>query len=547
MEHTIVTADPGHLIDIEVAGLIPNSWNHRRIDAEDLKELAASMSAQGVLEPLIVRVDPKNTGAREIIAGERRWRAAKLAKLKTVPCLIRQATDQEAREISAVENLQREQLTPLEEAENYALLLESKKVEDLEAVLGKKRSHIYSRLRLRALTEPARHALAAGTLEASCGNLLATIGNPETQKRALKEILEGGEWIEDPSGRRLGTRGPMSFRRAKALIEKEYRHPLHGAIFDLNTPLAGAPGCRECPKRTGNCPGVAGPPDVCTDPACFLRKDEACRLETLKPYKAKGHPVLSPAEAQKAIRKDWDGSLALAYDSPYVRSTDKVENDRKGRTYAALGKSVLPTIALGPAGQVIRLFVRKEIAPMLKAAGITAEPSHTHTSRGESAVSKAKRERAAKIEDRLQPRVGRAIAARVAGQYTEKLERRILAHVAHGFYFCGDGCRAGLKELGLERCSKANLDVAEWARLPTAKLCAAVAVGLLEKDYEDELAGDLGIKMGPLRKAAETEVEAELAIVEAAKAKPAPTKAKPAPAKGKAQKKPSGAKQKKSK
>ena len=152
----------------------------RRFDEEAIAELVQSVKEKGILQPLLVRRHPDHPNGYEIIAGERRWRAAQTASLHEIPVIIRDLTDREALEISIIENIQRQDLTPLEEAEGYRRLLDEFKhtQDELARALGKSRSHIANTLRLMALPDPIKNMLHTGQLTAGHARALLTAPNP---------------------------------------------------------------------------------------------------------------------------------------------------------------------------------------------------------------------------------------------------------------------------------------------------------------------------------------------------------------------------------
>lgn len=154
----------------------------RRFDEEALTALVESVRERGILQPLLVRKDPNATPGHtsyEIIAGERRWRAAQLAGLHEVPVLVRTLTDREALEIALIENIQRSDLTPLEEAEGYKRLMDefSHTQEDLARSVGKSRSHVANMLRLLALPDEVKQMVQDGQL--SMGHARALLSAPD--------------------------------------------------------------------------------------------------------------------------------------------------------------------------------------------------------------------------------------------------------------------------------------------------------------------------------------------------------------------------------
>ncbi len=166
---------------VPVEFLHPGRFQPRRkFDEASIAELTQSVKEKGVLQPLLVRRHPDRPNAYEIIAGERRWRSAQAAGLHEVPVVIRDLTDREALELSIIENIQRQDLTPLEEAEGYRRLLDEFQhtQEDLARSLGKSRSHIANTLRLMALPEPIKLMLHEGALTAGHARALLTAPNP---------------------------------------------------------------------------------------------------------------------------------------------------------------------------------------------------------------------------------------------------------------------------------------------------------------------------------------------------------------------------------
>lgn len=152
----------------------------RRMNDEHLQELAQSIGDKGILQPLLVRRDPTDETEFEIIAGERRWRAAQLARIHEVPAIVRELSDQEALEIALVENLQREDLSPLEEAEGYRRLKDEFDYtqEELASSLGKSRSHVANTLRLLTLPDPVKILLDDGELTAGHARALINAEDP---------------------------------------------------------------------------------------------------------------------------------------------------------------------------------------------------------------------------------------------------------------------------------------------------------------------------------------------------------------------------------
>lgn len=160
-------------------------------DPASMAELVDSIRARGILQPLLVRPKPDERDRYQIIAGERRWRAAQQAGLHTVPTLVRDLSDTEAMAAALVENLQRQDLNAIEEAEGYQRLVEEFGLtqERLAEAVGKSRSHVANTLRLRNLPAPVLAELRKGTLTA--GHARALLAHPDPAKAALAVISKG--------------------------------------------------------------------------------------------------------------------------------------------------------------------------------------------------------------------------------------------------------------------------------------------------------------------------------------------------------------------
>ncbi len=187
-----VSDAPRNPRSVPVELLHPGRYQPRRhFDAESQQALVESIRAQGILQPLLVRRHPEQEGHYEIVAGERRWRAAQAAQLHEVPVLLRELADREALEIALVENVQRQDLNPLEEADGYRRLLDEfhHTQEDLARAVGKSRSHIANLLRLLALPEEVRDLMRDGQLTA--GHARALIGLENAAALAHQVVKAG--------------------------------------------------------------------------------------------------------------------------------------------------------------------------------------------------------------------------------------------------------------------------------------------------------------------------------------------------------------------
>jgi ParB family transcriptional regulator, chromosome partitioning protein len=207
---------------VPLAALKPGRFNPRRTFAEaQLEELAASIREKGLVQPLVVR--PSSADTYEIVAGERRWRAAQLANLHDVPVVVRALSDQEAVEIAIIENVQREDLNAIEEGEGYRLLMDGHDYtqEDLAKVIGKSRSHLANTLRLLKLPAPVQELVRAGQLTA--GHARPLVGRGDAEAIAARAVNLG-----------------LSVRQVEALTQERITKPKRSKSKDADTRAAEA-------------------------------------------------------------------------------------------------------------------------------------------------------------------------------------------------------------------------------------------------------------------------------------------------------------------
>ncbi len=182
---------------VPVEFLRPNARNPRRTFIEDdLEDLANSLRERGMIQPIVVRTIAGMADVYEIVAGERRWRAAQRAGLHDVPVMLVEANDREALEIAIVENVQRADLNALEEAAGYEQLITefSYSQSDLAKIIGKSRSHIANTMRLLKLPDGVRSHLVGGSLSAGHARALLSVADPET---VAARIVDQGLTVRD--------------------------------------------------------------------------------------------------------------------------------------------------------------------------------------------------------------------------------------------------------------------------------------------------------------------------------------------------------------
>ena len=192
-----------------------SSQPRKRFDDESLQELADSISQHGIIQPLTVR--KLSSGYYQIIAGERRWRAARLAGLQEVPVIVIEADDRKAAELAMIENLQREDLNPMEEAAGFQALIESYHMTQDEAAqrVGKSRSAVTNALRLLGLTPSVRKLVEEGKLSAGHARALVPL-SPSLQESAANAIVSGG----------------LSVRQTEALVKRLSAEKIEAQVKD---------------------------------------------------------------------------------------------------------------------------------------------------------------------------------------------------------------------------------------------------------------------------------------------------------------------------
>lgn len=378
-----------NITKIPLSKLVESPLNPRQqYDEEKLAELAASLKGAGQQQPIKVReVD----GKFEIVFGHRRFRAAKLAKLESLDAQVVPMSDDAVALAQIVENGQREDVSPLEEADSYATLRDrfKKSADDIAALIGKSKSHVYARLKLTALKDAGRKALIAGKILPETALLIARVPTEKLQAKAVKDLTV--DWRYE---------GGATFRDAAEWIQRHFMLQLADAPFDQKdadlVPEAGA--CKACPKRTGNIPAelradVKGA-DICTDPECFRAKLDVHAKLVLEAAKGEGLTILPASEAKDLFQA---GSRYIDPTKGWVDVQDANPNDPKRRTWEAiLGKHLpKPSLARDPDGYVRKLVEEDTLRKAMKDTGY-GQPSPKEQAAKEEERKEAKEEREAK-------------------------------------------------------------------------------------------------------------------------------------------------------
>jgi ParB/RepB/Spo0J family partition protein len=394
---------------IPLAHITASLTNPRKtFDAAKLADLTESIRASGVHQPILLRPLPGDRVAEtdravqyEIVAGERRHRACQAAGLDTIPAMIRPLTDAQVLEIQIIENLQRDDLLELEEAEGYEALMRHSTLtaDQVGEKIGKSRSYVYARLKLLDLCPEARTALRQRTIPASVALLVARIPDHKLQIKALGEITGR------PDG--YGGREAMSHRAAARHLQANYMLRLADARFPITAigllPQAGS--CSTCPKRTGADPDLFADvksADTCIDPACYHAKEEAHAAAQVQAAQAKGQTVIAGKEAaEMAIGNTWGPPkfkgykrLDAAEDSPTNVPLRKII----GPILKAEG--IQPTLIAHPrnAGEMVECLPNEVVSRLLKAVEGQAAAAKTVTKEVKALVDEKKAKAQAKAQ-----------------------------------------------------------------------------------------------------------------------------------------------------
>jgi ParB/RepB/Spo0J family partition protein len=385
-----VTSESGFraitLEQLQVSNTGSQGERRKHFDKGAMAELTASIKELGLLSPIIAR--PVN-GHFEVVAGERRFIAAKAAGLSAITVDVRSLTDEQVLEIQLVENLQREGLHELAEAEGYEQLQKlGHSAEEIADKVGKSKGYIYSRLKLCGLAKASRTAFYDGKLTASTALLLARIPIEALQLEALKEITNK-KWGEPI----------MTFRDAASHIRDNYMTNLSDAGFPTEdaTLVAAAGACGACPKRTGNQAELfddVKSGNVCTDPVCFKAKREAnAAREILKAHES-GQIVLQGKRAKEILPngpRNVRGGYTSLDERPY--------QDPKNRTVRQLlGKEFVPTLVKDQqSGAIVKVAPESAVKEALKDAGVKT----SRASDGGGSGTQSAAEKKAKLEKKF--------------------------------------------------------------------------------------------------------------------------------------------------
>ena len=553
-----VTLPTGEMLVMDHALIVRSRTNPRKhFDADALAELAVSIKLHNLAQPILVRPLPKERvqdtfeykhtlGAyptHEIVAGERRWRACKIAGVKRIPVLVRDLSDTQVLELQLVENLARTDLHPLEEAEGFEALMQATGMTAAQVGerMGKSRTAIYNAIKLLDLSPDSRQAFYDGKLSPTTAILVAR-HIPQHQAEIIDDICHPDH---------LGD--VMSSREAQSHILRNFMLRLDKAPFDRDDagllPKAGT--CTACPKRTGANPDLfvdVDHADTCTDKACFAAKRDAHLQRQVDEAAAQGKELITGKEALAILPSQYQ-------DPKGYMLLDKVDYGKLGGS--TLRQSIAVPLLVDEV-LIANPHTHELVAalPMAKAKQLLAE--HAKPSKGaqESAKLKAEtayqlawRERAAMavFQDALAEAESRATLLPTSTVTAIRLAAKRLCPPAHQkddmTLLCkliGLDSKVGMHSALIEHIDKVSRATAE------AVLCAILAMD--DVDYSpmyktphpslDALAEPLGIDLEAIREEVKDELRAEAKDSAKAKAKAAvkaavktvATPGKPAPA-----------------
>ncbi|MFN7042325.1 MAG: ParB/RepB/Spo0J family partition protein, partial [Acidovorax temperans] len=462
-----------------------------------LQELAHSIQASGVHQPILVRPLPAarleetsralrssvlawpfaTTRKREpieyeLVAGERRWRACQLAGVAEIPAMIRELTDEQALEVQVVENLQREDVTELEEAEGYEVLMQhgTLNADQVAAKIGKSRSYVYARLKLLALGNTARNALREGLIDASKALLIARIPDEGLQIKAL-DFCTHADWQGDLPG----------YRECARHIQDEFMLRLDKAQFTITdaTLLPEAGACGDCPKRTGANPDLfkdVDSADVCTDPKCYRAKEDAHTAQVVAAAQAKGQTVIAGDEAAELVYDNYNSKLKgyRRLDSVDDSPTDKPLRSIIGQQMEAEG--IKPTMIANPRkrSELLACLPNEVVLRLLKAVEgqakatkeVAAEVKELVKTKEAKALEKAKAKYEQAWRDRLLDLAWAQIEGQMPYQFTADVHRYLLRREINSLSQEDAAALANILNLGKVGAHNALQDFAQTTRSP---------------------------------------------------------------------------------
>lgn len=322
---------------INLSDITTNKLNLRNdADKNNLEELAESIKAVGLINPITVRPYKDNSAQYEIVSGERRFKAAELAGLDSIPAIIRDLDDDTTMEIIITENLQRKEIHPLDEASGFNYLLNTGRYtpETIADKVGKSKTYVIKRLKFIQLSDAVRDMFREGQISLSHALEFGRL-NEKQQEKMLK-------WMENHKY------SHPTANDVKEAIQREFYLKIKDAVFDIDDDLllddlptknkyCGVLSCKMCPKRTGFNTNLFDDitDDVCTDPECYDTKVKEHIRKTLFAFADKGKPVIA---YQHTDAKPKDGVYTKLSDLVIINRGDKKCDSIKDAIVTKLGQ-----------------------------------------------------------------------------------------------------------------------------------------------------------------------------------------------------------------
>lgn len=424
---------------LPLAAIVSSLTNPRKtFNQPKLAELSESIKASGVHQPILVRPLPgsrvadtfdihvsggglKQRPVYEIVAGERRYRACQQAGLADIPVLIRDMTDDQVLECQIVENLQRDDLTALEEAEGFeALQATGVSIDGIASKIGKSRSYVFARLKLLDLSPECKEVMRAGEIDASRALLIARIPDTTLQTKALAEAT------------RVDHRGEVcSLRALQHWLQANVMLKLDTAGFNIfdSTLMPAAGNCTTCPKRTGASPDLFADVqsvDICTDPTCFHAKEAAHRASVLATAEKRGMRLIEGDDAKEVFPR-WSLSGIMEGYSPLTQERTDTVDGQPGTLGQLLGNDFSGAAVL----------IENPWTKELVAAIPTIEAEAMLLARGLVKAVEAKAAKKDDIEDEI-----KRLKAKAEKEVTKRFRDDAFAQLADVVHGCRDDLSA---------------------------------------------------------------------------------------------------------
>lgn len=307
------------ILRLPLSALRESPFNPRKhYPDESTLDMAESIRAQGVLQPVVVRPLPEAQQDLqihyELVFGHRRYRGSQMAKMEDIPAIVREMTDEQAALAQVHENIQREDMTAVEEADAFMRLHTELKVSapQLAENVGKSLSYVYGRLKMARLCDTVRAACTAQGLPPEIALEIARLGNHDLQRKALEEV-RAREWVD---GQMKPVDGAwISSRDAKRKLRALFVNDIADAPWDpADAALAKVAGaCTTCPRRAGNDPDLTDvlEPGICTDAGCWSTKEKAHRQRQIDQLRKAGHEVIEGEAAAQLLPQRWSDPAGL--------------------------------------------------------------------------------------------------------------------------------------------------------------------------------------------------------------------------------------------